>query len=130
MSDFKLSIIEVIDNDILSLRQRIEYIIDSNSDFKQNIQLILLDLGSSDGSYEVAQEFKDEYPENIVLLQDKEKYEGMGHYYNLALDYATGEWVHFFDNDGELPLNAFSAAREYIEKYHDEVDIGSFPVKF
>ena len=130
MSDFKLSIIEVIDNDILSLRQRIEYIIDSNSDFKQNIQLILLDLGSSDGSYEVAQEFKDEYPENIVLLQDKEKYEGMGHYYNLALDYATGEWVHFFDNDGELPLNAFSAAREYIEKYHDEVDIVSFPVKF
>lgn len=130
MSDFKLSIIDIINNDILSVKQRIEYIIDSNSDFKMNIQLILIDLGSSDGSYEIAQEFKEKYPENIVLLQNKEKYEGMGHYYNLAFEHIRGDWVHFFDNEGELPFNAFSNAKRYMKKYHDEVDIVSFPVKY
>lgn len=129
MSDFKLSVIEVIDNDILSVKQRIEYIIDANSDFKENVQIILLDLGSSDGSYEIAQEFKNKFPENIVLLQDTEKYEGMGHYYNRALDYAAGDWIHFFDNNSEFPYDTFSKAREYMEKYPDEVDIVSLPVK-
>lgn len=129
MRDFKLSIIDIINNDILSVRQRIEYIIEANSDFKDNVQLILIDLGSSDGSYEIAQEFKDKYPENIVLLQNKEKYDGIGHYYNLSFEHIQGDWVHFFDNDAELPLNAFSAAKGYMEKYYDDVNIVSFPVK-
>ena len=111
MGDFKLSIIKIINNDILTVEESIDSIISQNSDFEKNVQLVLLDLGSSDGSYEVAEKVKYKYPNNVKLIQTKDEHIGDGKYYNMALKEADGDFIHFFDNYSELSANAFSEAK-------------------
>ena len=85
MGDFDISIIRLINNDILTIEESIDSIISQNRDFKENIQLILLDLGSSDGSYEVAKEYEEKYPNNIKLMQYRDESWAYGVHFNRAL---------------------------------------------
>ena len=130
MGDFKLSIIKIINNDILTVEESIDSIISQNSDFEKNVQLVLLDLGSSDGSYEVAEKVKSKYPNNVKLIQTKDEHIGNGKYYNMALKEADGDFIHFFDNYSELSANAYSEAKKYLKKYSSEVDLVYIPTYY
>ena len=130
MGDFDISIIRLIDNEILTIEESLDSIISQNRDFEKNIQLILLDLGSSDGSYEIAQQYKAKYPNNIKLMQYRDESWGYGVYFNQALKEAEGEFIHFFDSRSELSQNAYSEAKKYIRKYSSEVDIVYVPVYY
>ena len=130
MGDFDISIIRLINNDILTIEESIDSIISQNRDFKENIQLILLDLGSSDGSYEVAKEYEEKYPNNIKLMQYRDESWAYGVHFNRALKEAEGEFIHFFDPRSELSQNAYSEAKKYIKKYSSEVDIVYIPVYY
>ena len=130
MRDFKFSVVMLLDNKILSVNEKIDSVIEQNLNFKKNIQLILVDLGSSDETYEVAEEYQLKYPENIVLIQHEKDLEGRGKYFNIGLDEARGDYILFFNYRGNLSKNAFTSARDYISKYHDEVDIFSIPVSY
>ena len=130
MDNFYISIIRLVDNDILTIEESLESIIAQNSDFEENIQLILLDLGSSDGSYEIAQEYKEKYPKNIKLLQNPKESPCWGVYFNQALEEADGEIIHFFDKKSHLSPNAFSEAKKYLKKYSSEVDIVTIPTYY
>ena len=65
---FKFSIIMAIHDSVNYLKQAIDSIITQDLDFKENIQLILIDDGSSDGSDEICLGYQKEYPENVVFL--------------------------------------------------------------
>lgn len=130
MDNFYISVIRLVDNDILTIEESIESIIAQNSDFEENIQLILMDLGSSDGSYEIAQKYAEKYPKNVKLLQSHEKSVGWGVYFNQALNEADGEFIHLFDVNSQLSPNAFSEAKKYIKKYSSEVDIVCIPTYY
>ena len=47
MSDFKFSIIKILDDDISATNQFISSIINQKLNFEKNIELILIDLGSA-----------------------------------------------------------------------------------
>ena len=108
MRDFKFSVVMLLDNIILSVNEKIDSVIEQNLNFKKNIQLILVDLGSSDGTYEVAEEYQLKYPENIVLIQHEKDLEGRGKYFNIGLDEARGEYILFFNYRGNLSKNVFT----------------------
>lgn len=72
--------------------------------FKQdynNFEVIIVDDGSTDGSYEWLEEKKDSFSKPIRLLRQA----NAGHYAarNHALDYAQGEFIAFQDSDDEWP---------------------------
>ncbi len=130
MGNFYISIIRLVANEILTIEESIDSIIAQNRDFEENIQLILLDTGSSDGSYQIAQKYKEKYPKNVKLLKSNEDSFALGVYFNQALEEADGEFIHFFDNRSELSKNAFSEAKKYLKKYSSEVDIVQIPTYY
>ncbi len=130
MGNFYISIIRLVGNEILTIEESIDSIIAQNRDFEENIQLILLDTGSSDGSYQIAQKYKEKYPKNVKLLKSNEDSFSLGVYFNQALEEADGEFIHFFDNRSELSSNAFSEAKKYLKKYSSEVDIVQIPTYY
>ena len=130
MGDFKISIIKLIDNDILKIEETIDFIISHNNNFTKNVQLILLDLGSSDGSYEIAQKYQSEYPDNVKVIQTKKDTIGLGKYLNMGLREADGKFINFYDKFSKISSNAYSEAEKCIDKYGDEVDLIYIPTYY
>ena len=62
----------------------------------KDLEIILIDDGSSDGSYEVASQLAEEYS-NIILI--KKENGGQGSARNVGLNKATGKYISFIDSD-------------------------------
>lgn len=70
-----------------------------NSILKQsynNFEIIIIDDGSSDGSFQILKE-QYEQEEKIILL--KQSHSGVSKARNLGLKHASGEWLAFLDSD-------------------------------
>lgn len=105
MRDFKFSIIVAIYNSSKYLKEAITSVINQDIGFKDNVQLILVNDGSTDNSMEIMQKYQDEFSENIIALSKDNG--GPASARNLGLKYATGEYINFLDGDDMLKLNAF-----------------------
>lgn len=68
----------------------------------QNIEILFVDDGSTDGGYEVCQRWAS-LNDKIRVLHQQNK--GSGSARNLGLDYAKGSYIYFFDIDDELSPN-------------------------
>ena len=66
--NFKFSIVTAFYNTEIYIADCIESVINQTLDFKDNIQLILVDDGSSDESARIALEYMKSYPDNIILI--------------------------------------------------------------
>lgn len=124
---YKFSVVMAIYNVESYLSKSINSVINQTLDFKDNIQLILVDDGSTDNSYKIASEFKQTYPENIVLLSNTVK--GQANARNLGLKYIKGEYVNFLDSDDYLSDNALHDVYEFFKEHVDETDIISIPIE-
>jgi len=64
----------------------------------KNIEIILVDDGSTDDTFEILQKFKRSYPENVVLIKLHQNY---GAYIakNIGMIYAKGDFITFHDAD-------------------------------
>ena len=71
MQDFKFTVITPFYNSELYIEECIESLINQTLDFKENIQLILVDDGSKDDSYNLAVKYREAYPENILILKQE-----------------------------------------------------------
>lgn len=83
-----------------------------NQSYKK-IELILIDDGSSDTSYQIAKEISDQFS-NIILLQQPNK--GPYPARNFGLTRATGEYISFLDADDYW-------AENFLEKSHKQLSI-------
>ena len=70
----------------------------------QNLEIILVDDGSTDGSGELCDQYANKDSRVIALHQ---KNAGQGAARNLGLDTAHGEWVGFVDADDWIDLNYY-----------------------
>lgn len=85
------------------------------------IQLILINDGSTDNSGEIAQAYADRH-ENIIYRQKQN--EGQGVARNLGMSLADAEYVIFLDSDDRMPPDACELLLDEVEKSNADLVIG------
>ena len=89
-------------------------------------ELILCDDGSADDTYRVASEYRERYPEKIILLQN-EKNMGLNSTLNRCLAAATGEYIARMDGDDISLPQRFERETAFLDQ-HPEYAIVSTPM--
>ncbi|RAP54325.1 MAG: hypothetical protein BZ137_02805, partial [Methanosphaera sp. rholeuAM130] len=123
---YKFSIIIAVYNVEDYLRECIDSVVNQSLDFKENVQLILVDDGSSDNSLDIAEEYGKRYPENIVVLSQINQ--GQSTARNNGLKHAKGKYVNFLDSDDYLSANTLEVVYDFFEKHFNEVDVVAIPM--
>ena len=123
---YKFSIIIAVYNVEEYLEETIQSLLCQSMDFKENIQLILVDDGSTDNSNSIARKYQEEYPDNIQLLTQRNQ--GQSTARNNGLKYAKGEYVNFLDSDDYISSNTLELVYEFFKKHEEEVDIVAIPM--
>ena len=92
---FMFSIVMAVYNVEDYLEEAIDSVINQSLSFEENIQLILIDDGSSDNSKDIALNYQSKYPNNIVLVSKENG--GVASARNLGLKHVRGEYSAYTD---------------------------------
>ncbi len=113
----KLSIVVPVYN----MANKLEISITSllNQTYK-NIEIILVDDGSKDNSYEICKKLA-ERNDNIFVYHTINQ--GAGNARNYGIDKATGEYIYFMDADDAIDDNAFSIVIERMENTNSDMAV-------
>ena len=114
----KLTVIVAVYNTSKYLRKCLDSILEQTY---QNIEIIVVDDGSTDNSFSVLEEYKNKYPDKIVLLQKENG--GQGSARNLALTVATGDYITFVDSDDTIDKNMYKEMMNLIKKEKCDIAI-------
>ena len=110
------------------LDETINSLLGQSFSFGSNIQLILVNDGSTDKTAEICLKYQNQYPENIIYLHQENQ--GQGAARNLGLKYVKGKYINFLDSDDKFSGNTFYSVYEFFEKHYDEIDFVSVPIFF
>lgn len=117
----KVSIIIPCYNVDCYIRECVDSVFNQTSS-TDNIEVIAIDDKSTDGTLEILFEYEENKPENIMLIP-LENHIGMpGTVRNIALSYATGDFVVFLDADDVLEPDFL---KSMFEIFDDDVDVVS-----
>lgn len=128
MYKYKFSIISAVYNVENYVRSTIDSIVKQSIGFEENVQLILVDDGSPDSSGEICEEYKELYPNNIIVIHKENG--GVSSARNEGLKYAEGEFVNFVDSDDHLGINVLESVYDFFKLHEDEVDLISIPIRY
>lgn len=105
-----ISIIVPVYNSAKTLEKCIKSILTSKSD----IELILINDGSTDDSWGVCEKYAKEYT-NVQAYSQENK--GVSEARNLGIEKATGEWIGFVDSDDWIEEGYFDKMNEVSQNY-------------
>jgi glycosyltransferase involved in cell wall biosynthesis len=111
----KLSVIVPIYNTENYLRECLDSLVQQTY---SNVEIILVDDGSTDGSFAICKEYESRF-DNIILFHKENG--GGGSARNLALDYVTGDYVTFVDSDDWIIDKACETIMSLIEEYGADI---------
>ncbi len=123
---FKFSIIMPVYNVEDYLREAVESILKQDIGFKENVQLILVDDGSTDGSGVMCDAYAQKYPDNIVVIHKENG--GAASAKNAGLPYADGRYLNFMDSDDKITNNVLSKVYKFFIEHEEETDMVAIPV--
>ena len=84
----------------------------------QDIEIICIDAGSTDGTLEILREYERKDPRIRVIVSDKKS---MGCQYNLGLDAAAGEYIGMVETDDWIEADTFECL--WMAASRQDVDI-------
>lgn len=117
----KISVIMGIYNCMDTLPEAIESIMNQTYD---NLELIMCDDASKDGTYEVAESYQRKYPDRIILIKN-EVNSKLAYSLNHCLQYATGEYVARMDGDDISVPERFEKQIAFLKANPDVDMVGS-----
>ena len=89
----------------------------------ENLEIILIDDGSTDSSGKICDQYK-EKDSRIKVIHQKNK--GLSGARNTGLDNATGKYIMFLDPDDSFELDACEKLYNYIEKSNADYVVGNY----
>jgi CDP-glycerol glycerophosphotransferase (TagB/SpsB family)/glycosyltransferase involved in cell wall biosynthesis len=125
--EFAVSCIIPVRNAEKYLREAIDSVVNQTVGFEENVQLILVNDGSPDGSGDICREVLARYPENVVCVEPESA--GVSAARNAGLEAAVGEFVAFLDGEDVFDEKFFEAGTEFLRLYADDADFVAFPLK-
>lgn len=90
------------------LAEALDSVVAQTIGFSDNIQLVLVNDGSTDGTESICLEYRDAYPDNVTYIRQENA--GVSAARNAGLRHARGEYVNFFDGDDRWEPDAFASA--------------------
>ena len=84
----------------------------------ENIEIIIVDDGSTDTSKDIIKEYMDKY-KNIKYYQKENG--GLGDARNYGLQYATGKYIAFLDSDDYIRVRTYQLMYEKAEKEDSDI---------
>ena len=127
MKEFAVSIVTPVYNVANYLDEMVRSILRQDIGFRRNVQLVLVDDGSTDGSGALCDAWAKRFPDNIAVLHQENQRQAAARKNGLAL--ATGRFVNFCDPDDILSRNACRRAAEMLDA-HPDVDMATLSVRF
>lgn len=115
----KISIIIPVYNAEKYLERTIRSVISQSF---EDIELILVDDGSSDSSLSICESFS-KYDERILVLTQSNM--GVSSARNKGLKFAKGQWVYFLDSNDTLESNCFEECSKYFDLDADVIQFSS-----
>ena len=124
---FKFSIVVAVYNAEKYIKATIESVINQSIGFEENVELILVDDGSTDSSKNICKEFSKKYARNIKYFYKTNG--GVSSARNLGIKNANGKYYNFLDSDDLLDKNALEVVYEFFEKNKYEIDMVTLPIE-
>lgn len=115
MDDIKVSVIVPVYNNAKYLRQCLDSIVGQSL---REIEVILVDDGSDDGSVEILNEYAAVDP-RLIVMEQEHKYAGVAR--NTGMAVARGKYLVFWDSDDYFKKDALKLMYEQCEK--DQADM-------
>ncbi|SEH27490.1 CDP-glycerol glycerophosphotransferase family protein [Selenomonas sp. KH1T6] len=125
---YRFTIVIAVYNTGPYLNETVESLISQDIGFKDHVQVILVDDGSTDISDTLSDIWADKYPHNIKVIHQPNA--GVSAARNAALPYIEGEIVNFLDSDDKLSKNTLSLVDEFFQAHAKETDMVSVPMHF
>ena len=125
---YKITAITALYNEEKNIRESIDSLLAQTIGFEENIQLILINDGSKDNSLEICEEYRDDYPNNITLINKENS--GVSDSRNIGIQHIQGKYTVFFDGDDIWEENAFQAIWDSFESFGDAVDACTCRLKY
>lgn len=105
---------------LYNAEEYLERAVESALQFEEVLEVLIIEDGSPDASYEMALTLRDRYPDRIRLFQHPHgKNLGAGPSRNLGLDMAKGEFIAFLDADDFFLRHRFEKERIIFSKHTD-----------
>lgn len=117
----KISVIMGIYNCGATLPQAIDSIL---AQTETDWELILCDDGSGDDTYAVAERYREQYPEKIVLLKNEQNM-GLHATLNRCLEAAKGEFIARMDGDDISMPERLAVQLQYLQENPDMALVGT-----
>lgn len=124
---YKVSVVIPVYNVEQYLAECIESILAQSIGFKQNIQIVLVNDGSSDESGAICQKYADTYPANVLYLEQKNS--GVSAARNNGLKKAKGEFISLIDSDDKVAPDYFENLIKILEE-NTSIPFAAARVKF
>ena len=124
---YDFSVVMAVYNVEAYLREAVNSIVHQTIGFS-HIQLILVDDGSKDNSGKICDEYKEKYPNNVVVIHKENG--GVSSARNLGLSFVEGRYLNFMDSDDKMDPSAFRKVRRFFQKHEKETDVACIPLKF
>ena len=125
-SDYVFSLIIAVCNSEKYIAETLDSIIAQDFDFSK-IQVILVDDGSTDKSYEICKKYVLDYPNNLILVHKENG--GVSSARNVGVHFAIGKYINFIDSDDLFGKNVCSTVYKFFESNQNKTDVVAIRVK-
>lgn len=123
-----VSVIVPIYNTGRYLDQTVDSILRQTLGAAEQIQIILVNDGSTDTSQWIMKRYQSQYPKNIISIN--QAHQGVSSARNAGIPFATGKYTTFLDSDDRWDKAAFQLMYDFFERHYDEIDIVTARMKF
>lgn len=94
----------------------------------QDFEVVMCDDGSTDNTVNIANVYKEKYPEKVVIIQNEHNM-GLNYTLNHCLQYVKGEYVARMDGDDLCDSTRFQKQVDFLDN-HPEYGFVSSPMKY